>query len=307
MSARRQGSWQQYTTAVEELHRPDEGEGSDSDPSDDLIERGLSLQNLLRLNLQRLGHAEFRAGARPDDWRVTPPVLAVSATADGATGIVAGARSKRSLEQLANASREVATSVTPQELGPDAIVLKGDAHSLFGVASSAGLIFQPEPANYILTSLPVVDDRRLWRRAEAPVGSDWRIERFSVAELRWKASDRGEFDSCSLGLFRFALAFRLQVLLRATGGVFEVPGQVGKYLVLRGHRRRTVRYDASSKVFSTPAICRPPFLVERALLSCSGLLPLHERNAPGGGTLRYHGIPQEVASLTAAVLKQVLQ
>ena len=77
MSARREGSWQQFRTAVEELHLGEsndlEGEGDDAPD-----QFALPLYQTLRFNLQRLGHAEFFAGAGNSDWRVTPPSLAVT-------------------------------------------------------------------------------------------------------------------------------------------------------------------------------------------------------------------------------------
>lgn len=307
MSARGQGSWHQYASAVEELHLPEEGEEAQPEQPEEGLGGRLSLQNLLRLNLQRLGHAEFRAGARPHEWRIAPPVLALTETPEGAKGVLAGARSKRLMERLHDAASRVATTITPQQSGPDAVVVEGDVHALAEAATSAGLTVQRDAARQLLMALPIIDDRRLWRRCEAPVGADWRIERFSALDLCWKASTRAEFDACSLGLFRYTLSYRRHMLLRARGGVFEVSGQVGKYLVLRRQRRRTVAYQAALKLFRVPAICRPPFLVERALISCSGLLPSHQAEGAGGGTLHYHGVSEEVASLASAVLRQELR
>lgn len=306
MSARAHGTWQQYATAVEELHLPEEGEENEADDEDSAV-GGLTLQNLLRLNLQRLGHAEFRAGARPFDWRIAPPVLAVQDIGDTARGILAGARSRRLLDRLALVSQRASLTFTPQNAAPDAIVLEGELDALLDVACAVPLTVQRDAPRLILMGLPIVNDRQLWRRGEAPVGADWRIDRFSAAELRWRTSDRNDYDTCPLGLFRFTYSFRRHVLLRAKGGVFEVPGQIGKYLVMRGQQRRTVAYDSNAQVFSAPAICRPPFLVERALISATGLLPQHEPKGPGGGTLHYHGVTQELALLASAVLRQELR
>lgn len=307
MSARTEGSWPQFTTAVEDLHLPGEGEERHADEAEELAEGGLSLQNKLRLNLQRLGHAEFWAGAKPREWRIAPPVLAVSDDGETAKGVLAGARSRRLVDRVATMSASPSVTTTTQDSGPDAIVLEGESKTIRQAASSLGITVQSNAAVQILMALPVIDDRRLWRQDEAPVGTDWRIDRFSATELRWKGSDRTDFDTCSFGLFRFRLAHRLHVLLRARGGVYAVPGQVGKYVVLRGHRRRSAIYDSGARVFSVPAICRPPILVERALISATGLLPRYESGGRGGGVLHYTGISQEVALLTSSVLKQVLR
>ena len=63
MSARQQGSWQQFRAAVEELHTTDEGERGSCDDGDAPDSSSLPLYHTLRFNLQRLGHAEFFAGA----------------------------------------------------------------------------------------------------------------------------------------------------------------------------------------------------------------------------------------------------
>ena len=99
MSARRQGSWQQFRTAVEELHLGESNDlvGGGDDAPDQFA---LPLYQTLRFNLQRLGHAEFFAGAGDADWRVNQPSLAVTQHARGWLGIVAGARSRTVLKRL---------------------------------------------------------------------------------------------------------------------------------------------------------------------------------------------------------------
>ncbi len=78
MSARGQGSWQQFRAAVEELHMIG-GENGPGDEGDTPAET-FPLYQTLRMNLQRLGHAEFFAGAGDQEWRITPPALAISPT-----------------------------------------------------------------------------------------------------------------------------------------------------------------------------------------------------------------------------------
>ena len=62
MSARREGSWQQFRSAVEELHiETDTFASAEDDEAADNFR--FPLYQALRLNLQRLGHAEFFGGA----------------------------------------------------------------------------------------------------------------------------------------------------------------------------------------------------------------------------------------------------
>src|SRR5258708_33608088 len=99
MSARRQGSWQQFRTAVEELHLDEsndiEGEGDDAPD-----QFALPLYQTLRLNLQRIGHGEFFAGAGGADWRGTPPSPAGKRRSRrGVAGFVCG-RSRKPLPRF---------------------------------------------------------------------------------------------------------------------------------------------------------------------------------------------------------------
>src|SRR5207247_3680220 len=69
------------------------------------------LYQALRLNLQRLGHAEFFGGAGDRDWRVTPPSLAVTRHARGWLGVIAGARSSNLLRRIAEATQSIGLEV----------------------------------------------------------------------------------------------------------------------------------------------------------------------------------------------------
>ena len=87
MSARSRGSWQQFRAAVEELQlnnaECDESRETEDDTRDT---SALPRYQTLRLNLERLGHAEFFAGAEPSGWRVTPPTLAAAEGRNGWRG-----------------------------------------------------------------------------------------------------------------------------------------------------------------------------------------------------------------------------
>jgi hypothetical protein len=95
-------------------------------------------------------------------------------------------------------------------------------------------------------------------------------------------------------------------LFCTSGAVFRVPGQVGKYLVLRRRRHQVLRYDVDTRSLVVPASCRPPFLIERALILCSGSPPSYE-GAQRRGTLSYSEIPEQIAAVAAALLRQRLR
>ena len=68
MSARGKGSWSQFRAAVEELHMAEQENTAPTVEEEEPTARaGLPLHQSLRLNLERLAHAEFFAGADGDD------------------------------------------------------------------------------------------------------------------------------------------------------------------------------------------------------------------------------------------------
>jgi hypothetical protein len=308
MSARRQGSWQQFRTAVEELHVADSDGGSQGGMEEDAADQySFPLYQTLRLNVQRLGHVEFFAGAGGSDWRVAPPSLAVTQHGRGWVGVVAGARSSRLLERLKGVASLTEIETVSAPACPDQLrMVTRDARTLAGIAQRAGLLLQHDAPVAILMSLPPVDDSALRRRAELPFGADWRIEQWSASELGWRAATRDEVLSNPLALFRFSLRHQRYVFLCFRGVAFQVPGEVGKFVVLRRRRRQVLRYDAVERRLSVPASCRPPFLMERALILCSGLLPSYERGTAAAGVLHYSDVPEAIARLASALLRQEL-
>ena len=309
MTARGQGSWQQFRTATEELHlagSDSDAVGEDEDDSADQF--ALPLYQALRLNLQRLGHAEFFAGAGDSDWRIAPPSLAITQYAGGCVGVLAGARSQQLLRQFQVAAASVHLDTLPSPACPDQIrITAGDASTLAAVAASAGLLLQNDAPAAILTCLPPVDNPAVRRRTNLPFGADWKIEQFSHSNLGWRAATRKEALSTTVGLFRFSLRHQRHVLLCTKNSAFQVPAQVGKYLVLSRRRCRVIRYEAVKQRLSVPASCRPPFLVERALILCSGLLPSYEARSAATGFLHYSDIPEAIAGLAYALLRQELR
>jgi hypothetical protein len=308
MSARVQGSWAQFRAAVEELHL-EESEDGETDASDEesVLERGLPLYHILRLNLQRLGHAEFFAGAAGSDWRIAPPCLAITPLDQSWLGVLAGARSARLLDRISSAA--------PNELQvrefpacPNQIMIPaGDVQTLRDLAQRAGLLIQEAAPAALLSCIPRIDELGIRSQAQVPFGPQWRAERFSASSLSWKGAAVQEAGAAAFGLFRFSRHFERSVLLCTRRGAYAVPAQVGKYLVLKARRRWVLRYDVDSHRLSVPASCRPPFLLERALILCSGIPPHYEARNAQSGVLHYADIPAPIARLASALLCQELR
>jgi hypothetical protein len=307
MSARRQGSWQQFRTAVEELHVGESNNlgGEDDDAPDQFA---LSLYQTLRFNLQRQGHAEFFSGAGDGDWRVTPPSLAVTRHSRGWLGIFVGARSPVLLERLHAVVESAHVTMETQELAayPEQIKVVADNEGAVAtVAERAGILLQRDAPSALLTSLPPIDDVSVRHPAQLPFGAEWRIDRFSSESLAWQSATIGDATAASGGLFRFSLRHQRHVLFCVRRAAFRIPGQVGKYLVLRirKRRRQVLRYDSQKATLAVPASCRPPFLIERALVLCSGGSP----PSYDDGVLHYAEIPENIAATAAALLRQELR
>jgi hypothetical protein len=217
-----------------------------------------------------------------------------------------GARSDPLLRRVHKAAGHfVHIETVSLEACPDQIMLIGaDVPTLKTVADQAGMLVQHNAPLAILTSLPPVDHSVVRKPYELPFGTDWRVERFSTSSLSWRVTTRQSALAASAGLFRFSLAHRVHVLLCVRGATYQIPAQVGKYYLLSRRRKNIVSYDASSRSFSIPAGCRPPFLVERALILCSGLLPSYERRPAAMGVLTYSEVPERVARLASELLRQ---
>ncbi len=304
MSAKGEGTWQQFRTAVEELHL----ESGEAGSKDDMDHTGLPSYWRLRLNLQRLGHAEFGAGAGELDWRVTPPTLATHQRPGCALGVLVGARSDALMAQVAGCAGNLSIQTYSADFCPDQIVVSGlNQDGLRSFAAAARLGIQIDAPTALLLNIPRLDDRLVRQRAQVPMGADWRIERFSATTLGWNSASREDISGCKAGLFRFSMRYQRQAILCLRGVPYSIPAQVGKYVILARRKRWVARYDARREQLSVPASCRPPFLIERAIVLCSGRPPALASLPGGNSTLCYDDVPYAVAQLACETLHQELR
>lgn len=311
MSARGSGSWSQFRAAVEELLREAENGQEEDEGMDDVTAGDLPTYQMAKLNLQRLGHAEFFSDSSGLKWRIVPPALAVHKEGDRYIGILCGARSPHLMSQLGRNGVNCESTSAPGM--PDCIrVIASDVAVLRRACEAAGVLIQMEAPGALLGALPPVDDPRSRVPEEAPSAPGWVIERFSATRMGWTARTPNggaefrydDFRACRTGLFRFRLKHQRFYYLRWRGKTYRVNPQVGKYAVLRRRRgHRLLEYDRSRCVLRVPLICRPPLLVERALILHTGLLPrLHHAT----GHLEY-SVPEELAVMAAQLLRQEIR
>jgi len=297
LSARKEGSWPQFRGAVASLAKSGDGQS---------LSAGLPIHQLLRFNLQRLGHVEFFTVNQTLRWRIAPPVLALARSGDLWIGTATGARYGDLAKRLE--STNLAFMATSMPDAPDAWQLSAaTSDSLERAAKAAGMLIQNNAPAAILECVPPVDARHLRAAWSFPLGSRWRVDRFDAADLAWTESSREEAAIANeQELFRFKSEYEKHYLLCSQGSCCRVPPQVGKYLALRQHRTKVLRYDSTELRFSTPAVCRPPMLVERALMLCSGRLPAYDATE-GRARVHYSQVPLSVAVSAASLLRQELR
>jgi len=305
LSARREGSWQQFRAAVEELHST-EGD-SESDESAAPGEVEFPLHQRLRLDLERLGHAEFFACGCEKGWRVAPPTLAAHPVLGGGVrAVLCGARSPALRERALQVGEKVDCEVEtldPRDAPQVIRFVAPHVSALQQAAAQVGANFQADAPLAILSHLSPCDPPSHGsEQAEFPVGADWRIREFDAVSICWRAADRQRAQTARTGLFEFQLYDRWRYFLRWKGGTFEWPRAVALYALLR-RRPGLLGYDPPTRTLSLPGFCRPPQLLERALALCSGFPPSFD---PTTARLTYSDIPPDIAHFTAELLRQRL-
>lgn len=302
LSAKREGSWSQFRAAVEGLHVQqqaaagnavdEEGDRSPSETAD------LSVYQQVRFALQRLAHVEFFASRVENGWRVVPPAVAFPmVSADW--GLVCGARSPGLLERLQNLGG-VRVEVMQVEGMPQRILIRGSSEEeVTARVRRLGFRTQSAAPIAVLSATPGVCDSSTWFRSPMPETPGWAVHRFSATRLQWGEASQAGAATARAGLFRFVMRHQRFHYLRWRSCSYRVPVQVGKYAVMRS-RRGILSYDSARRVLSAPVICRPPLLVERALVLCSGLLP----QLDAAGRVEYTNVPVEVVQLAGQLLHQ---
>jgi hypothetical protein len=304
LSARREGSWQQFRAAVEELHST-EGD-SENDGSAILGEGDFPIYQQLRLNFERLGHAEFFTRDCEKGWRVAPPTLAAHPVSGGVRAVLCGARSLGLCERALKVDEKAKCKIevlNPYDVPQVIRFVAPNISELQKVATHVGAHFQADAPLAILSHMQPCDPpSRGSGQAEVPVGADWHIHEFDTRNLRWQTIDRQYIQSTRTGLFKFQLYGPPRYFLRWKGETFGMSRAVALYVLLHRHRG-LLHFDSQAGTLSLPGSCRPQRLLERALVLCSGIPPSFD---PTTARLTYCNIPPEIAHFTSELLRQVL-
>ncbi len=283
MSARRSGPAQAFRSRVAELG---------------ISHSGRALWRVAEWNLGKLAHAEFAPAADGDGWRIAPPVLAAGESLEGRIrAILCGARTPALLGRLAGAAGPQRIEVRRQENGPDIVeVVASTGGELEDVARAAGVRLQWNAPLSLLccaTSPKAV----VLQPATLPVGA-WGVSQFSKSALDWQASTLRIATEARSGLYRFRSDYGTVHLLIKDGQPWTCDAAIGKYRILRP-RNGVLLYSKADRILSIRASCRPPTLIERALVLCSGQLPTFM-----DGRIIFRQVERSVAQAAAAVLGQ---
>jgi hypothetical protein len=187
---------------------------------------------------------------------------------------------------------------------PDVIRLAaGSFNAITDAASKARVHFQPYAPRAILSCLrPYVRPTAASPQAEFPTGDGWRIREFDPDSLRWRTANRQRAQSVQRGVVEFSLYDDWRYFLRSSGQTFKLPRAVSLYALLN-RRAGLLRYDKQAQTLKIPGTCRPPRLLERALVLCSGLPPTFD---PATSCLTYADVPADIAGFAAELLRQPL-
>jgi hypothetical protein len=301
LSARKQGSWLQFRGAVDTLELAN---SSDEEGQDTL----LPMHQRVRFNLERLGHLEFDVAECENGWRVVPPVLSLSQHDNGVTGVLCGARTPKLIDRIERAAGPLCYERISHTDCPDIIRMRSlEAENLTELAQREGILCQIDTPTALLSHLPSVGAIKGWRHEPLPIaGKAWEVKQFIIERkvMKWRVITLQEANAPGAqGLFCFTRFQIPQYFMREGQETIRLPGAIGKYLVLFRRKRRVLRYDRQERRLTLPAIFRPPLLTERALILCSGFPPslnvVRSRRL-----LTYRNIPEEVAGMTAEVLRQ---
>ena len=298
-SARTKGSWRQFRAAVEELHTDETemtGEGAGGFPP----------HQQLRLNLERLAHVEFFAHGCEDGWRVAPPTLAAHVVPGGVRSLLCGARSPALQERALHAAEQFDCDVLNSLDAPDVFRFNcQNSAKLADLAAQIGISYQLNAPLAIISHVPPCrSPSRQQAPSEFPVGADWTVDQLDTDALCWHRVDRSKASLCRFAVLRFSIHFQpRRYYLRWNRESFELPRAVALFVLLRRRRRRLLSYDSSGQTLSLPAICRPPRVLERAIVLCSGLPPVYEA---ASATLSYFDVPLDIARFAAELLGQSL-
>jgi hypothetical protein len=289
MSAQQAGSLLGFRGRVAELY-PTVGRSGHAMPS----------YRLAAWTLSKLGHAEFENAASGAGWRVAPPVFAAGDIFELPRAVLCGARTSKLLQGLADRGGTCRIKHSSVASTPDLIEIEAESfNSLVAIADDVGVPVQWNASLALLSACTYVKGTVL-QECSIPVGAGWTVSRFSKSGLCWVSASLAEPKSVRNGFFRFRGDYGTNYVLKENGDAFSCHPTIGKYRIL-ARRNRPLRYSAAAQELTVAASCRPPEVIERALVVASGRLPNFQDKA-----LVYKQVSRTTAETVANLLGQRL-
>ena len=227
-------------------------------------------------DLAALGHVDLEADGT---WRIAPPLLAATGEdRSGARAVLCGARTPKVLERLrANCTSAGATAIEVlQEMRPSAFtVTASDQANLAAIAANTGLAFQRDAPFTLLACLPTI---RNWPRTPCPMvaGRVAIVKRFSRSRLTWLPSSLEEAIKAPRGLFRIRRDWDwVNLLKQGSARQAQIDIYAGRLAAADG--AKVADWNPTSTQLRLPFSLSPPTLISRALVLCSGRLPVRDR------------------------------
>lgn len=251
--------------------------------------------------LSSLGHLDLRRQAgsgRILAWSVPPPVLAMRA---GGEGFLAGFRNAGMVEEAALRIGKAggALAVTPRPAQPALVEVSGisaedAAAALAGLADphERAIHVEPDAAGRLAAACRGIGEA--WSLVEpASLGRDKDMHFYDLSAHAWRPVD----GPSGAGAYRVRSNGAHYFFLDAQGQARRAPHELAKLLAARAAGKALHGYQPADGGFTSVLGCEPPGLLGRALVACSGTLPLH---APG--RLHHANVPPVVAATVLEVL-----
>lgn len=239
--------------------------------------------------LADLGHLDIalRAGSMHEESWVCPPP-AVSFVAPG-TAFLSGFRCETLTDAIRLAAEAAGGRLTPmeQENGPAALLVTGCTMEQLGSTLASvrdphvrSVKVQRTPADKIAAAHPSIHALAA-AMPQIHIGDFQGLERFELAKGTWRASAGIE----SLAAYRTTFGGRRYFFCTAPNDLHEGSFALVKLLAARSANLKLHAYDPGTRTFASVIGCEPPGLLRRALVSCSGLLPMRQ-----GGVVNYRNV-----------------
>jgi hypothetical protein len=251
----------------------------------------------VRRGLVDLGHIDIAHESSSEyygRWTCCPPALIVCS--DENRAFLSGFRNEGLIEKIyENASiLDVEVEKIPQLKAPSSYMFHGEFEDLVtiidGVVDPYGreLSIVESPSAAMIMSMPNMANYQSFLSPVHIEADNKDLERFNPQTGKW---EKGELNG--VGAYRTYLHGRCYFYHNENAESYKGDYNLVKLLAARNDGLRLHRYNKQTSDFQCLLGCEPPSFMKRALVACSGLLPVKEEQF-----LSYRNVPIDIASRT---------